>query len=467
MATDGTEESPPSFFKVVRFPSAPHLVLPIEFVKRHLEKIPKNAILKAAIGGNSWRLKVKKIGEDYCFSNGWEKLAKDVQFHSMDLFVAFLIDPFTFEVRFFDADGCEKNLQLSEGNEEEVDEVIADGEGGGDDDDDDGDEVIASENLCFQMVFSEKSHKDTMGLPKKFVEAAELENKRSVQMKDHEGKEWIMGLMAEKFNRRSLSSGWSLFREYYEISDGDILLFKFIKEEGVLSLAQVLKNNRARKQENKRNSGGNVEGVKRKRGRPFKRKRGRPRLEKPLNGGGVKVKIENELGPQEEVVKRKRGRPRLQKHHGGGGDVDVKIEDQSSPAVEVVKRKRGRPRVEKRGGDDGRGSGGGVRVKVEDGWGAEVEVVKRKRGRPRVEKGGGGGSGGGGSSGGVKVKIEDGDGSVVERKRERPPAVVEKGGGVEVKREVEEEVEEVAVAEEVEEVAVAVKRIRETPRVEK
>lgn len=427
MATDSSEEGPPTFFKVVRYPSAPHLALPTAFVKRYLEKIPKNPILKTATGENSWRLKIKKIGEDYCFSNGWEKLAKDAQLHIMDIVFASLIDAFTFEVSFFDANGHEKDLPLNNTNfsgdnedevmpdEEDDDEVMADEE-------DDGDEVMPNENLCFQKVISEKSHRYAMGLPKKFVEAAELENKTGITMKDHEGKEWIMGLMAEKYhNRRSLSSGWSLFRRYYKLSEGDICLFKFIKEEGVLSLAQVLKNNRARIQEigNRKETPAN-EGV--------KRKRGRPRLEKPRNGGGggVKVKIENESGPEAGVVKRKRGRPPLQKHRGGG--VDVKIEDQSGPEVEVVKRKRGRPRIEKHGG----GGNGGV-VKIEDVWGAEVEVevevVKRKRGRPRVEKDGGGG---------VKIKIEDGDGSMVKRKRGRP-AAVEKGG-VEVKTEAETEV---------------------------
>lgn len=375
MATDSSEEGPPTFFKVVRYPSAPHLALPTAFVKRYLEKIPKNPILKTATGENSWRLKIKKIGEDYCFSNGWEKLAKDAQLHIMDIVFASLIDAFTFEVSFFDANGHEKDLPLNNtsDNEDEVmpdeeddDEVMADEE-------DDGDEVMPNENLCFQKVISEKSHRYAMGLPKKFVEAAELENKTGITMKDHEGKEWIMGLMAEKYhNRRSLSSGWSLFRRYYKLSEGDICLFKFIKEEGVLSLAQVLKNNRARIQEigNRKETPAN-EGV--------KRKRGRPRLEKPRNGGGggVKVKIENESGPEAGVVKRKRGRPPLQKHRGGG--VDVKIEDQSGPEVEVVKRKRGRPRIEKHGG-------GGVKIKIEDGDGS---MVKRKRGRPAaVEKGG-------------------------------------------------------------------------------
>ncbi|XP_024994880.1 putative B3 domain-containing protein REM15 isoform X2 [Cynara cardunculus var. scolymus] len=389
MTTESSEEGPPSFFKVVRCPSAPHLALPTAFVKRYLEKIPKTPILKTATGESSWRLKIKKIGEDYCFSDGWEKLAKDAQLRIMDIVVVSLIDPFTFEVAFFDANGCDKDLPLNNtkfsGDADDVDEVMSDEE-------DDGDEVMPNENLCFQKVISEKSHRYTMTLPQKFVKAAELENRSGIRMKDHEGKEWIMGLLVEKYhNRHSLSSGWSLFRQYYNLSEGDICLFKFIKEEGVLSLAQVLKNKKAGKQENgnRKETPANMEGV--------KRKRGRPRVEKPGNGngGGVKVKSEDEA----EVIKRKRGRPPLQKHRDGG----VKIENQS----EVVKRKRGRPRVEgKIKIEDGDGDGDGdcdcdgdgsvVKIKVEKGGFSGVEVktetetevaaVKRKRGRPPLDR---------------------------------------------------------------------------------
>ncbi|XP_024994883.1 uncharacterized protein LOC112528161 isoform X5 [Cynara cardunculus var. scolymus] len=359
MTTESSEEGPPSFFKVVRCPSAPHLALPTAFVKRYLEKIPKTPILKTATGESSWRLKIKKIGEDYCFSDGWEKLAKDAQLRIMDIVVVSLIDPFTFEVAFFDANGCDKDLPLNNtkfsGDADDVDEVMSDEE-------DDGDEVMPNENLCFQKVISEKSHRYTMTLPQKFVKAAELENRSGIRMKDHEGKEWIMGLLVEKYhNRHSLSS------------------------------AQVLKNKKAGKQENgnRKETPANMEGV--------KRKRGRPRVEKPGNGngGGVKVKSEDEA----EVIKRKRGRPPLQKHRDGG----VKIENQS----EVVKRKRGRPRVEgKIKIEDGDGDGDGdcdcdgdgsvVKIKVEKGGFSGVEVktetetevaaVKRKRGRPPLDR---------------------------------------------------------------------------------
>lgn len=87
--------------------------LPIAFVRRYLHKIPKNTILKTATGEHSWRLKIKQIGEDYCFAHGWEKLAQDVQLATRDILVFWLVDSFTFQVSFFDEHGCEKDLPLT------------------------------------------------------------------------------------------------------------------------------------------------------------------------------------------------------------------------------------------------------------------------------------------------------------------------------------------------------------------
>ncbi|KAI3698933.1 hypothetical protein L2E82_42863 [Cichorium intybus] len=152
----------PSFFKVVRYPSAPHLSLPIAFVRRYLDKIPKNPTLKTATGEHSWRLTFKKIGEDYCFAHGWEKLAKDAELRIRDILVFWLIDSFTFQVSFFDEHGCDKDPPLNNTGDGDEDD-------GDYDDDDDDDVVTPDEDLYFQKVISLKNHKYYMVLPKKFL----------------------------------------------------------------------------------------------------------------------------------------------------------------------------------------------------------------------------------------------------------------------------------------------------------
>ncbi|KAM0002981.1 putative transcription factor B3-Domain family [Helianthus debilis subsp. tardiflorus] len=131
------DQSSPSFFKVIRHPSAAHLSLPNAFVRRYFEKIPKNPTLVTATGNHSWRMKFVKIGEDYCFAHGWEDLVNDVGLCSRDIVVFWLVDSFTFHVTFLGANGCEKHVPVIKTN------------------DDDGE--CHDKNLWFEKVFGRKS----------------------------------------------------------------------------------------------------------------------------------------------------------------------------------------------------------------------------------------------------------------------------------------------------------------------
>lgn len=84
--------------------------MPKAFVKRFIEKIPENPTLKTTTGEHSWKLKFVKIGDDYCFADGWDQLVEDAQLGSKDIVVFWLVDPSTFQVSFLDVDGCSKDL---------------------------------------------------------------------------------------------------------------------------------------------------------------------------------------------------------------------------------------------------------------------------------------------------------------------------------------------------------------------
>ncbi|KAM0058815.1 putative transcription factor B3-Domain family [Helianthus debilis subsp. tardiflorus] len=240
------QESTPSFFKVIRYPSADHLSLPNAFVRRYFEKIPKNPILVTATENHSWRMKFVKIGEDYCFAHGWEDLVNDVGLCIRDVVVFWLVDSFTFHVTFLGANGCEKHVPVTKTNDDDDDGECHDD----DDDDDDGDEeYVQDENLCFKKVIGPGSIR-YMLLPIKFVKAAGLDHKESVKVKDHEGKEWIMRITANKAMngsttlKYSLSAGWAMFRNHHKFSEGDVCLFKFDKQEGIINLTLEFKSKR-------------------------------------------------------------------------------------------------------------------------------------------------------------------------------------------------------------------------------
>ncbi|XP_071695392.1 uncharacterized protein [Rutidosis leptorrhynchoides] len=241
-------EGCPTFLKVIRYPSSPYLTLPKAFVKSFSERIPENATLKTETGEHSWKLKVEKNGEDYCFTNGWCKVVKEVQLCVKE-FVVFWIDN--------DDDDDDDDDEDVDHDNDDVDDVNVDDDDDGDDDDDDDDDDDEEEeeeeeeedgNLWFQKLIG-KSHKHIMWLPVKFVRAAGLESATTLKLKDHEGNEWMMDIKIDHGMRTQyrLSSGWSKFYNFHQLSEGDVCFFEFNKNEGILNLTKVLEKKNSKK----------------------------------------------------------------------------------------------------------------------------------------------------------------------------------------------------------------------------
>lgn len=57
-----------------------------------------------------WKVKIKKIGESYCFANGWSKVAKDAQLGLADFLIFELVNGSTFKMKIYTPNGCEKFL---------------------------------------------------------------------------------------------------------------------------------------------------------------------------------------------------------------------------------------------------------------------------------------------------------------------------------------------------------------------
>ncbi|XP_023746765.1 B3 domain-containing protein REM17 isoform X1 [Lactuca sativa] len=332
----------PSFFKIMLDCSATHLPLPTGFVRKHLENnIPENATLRSVNGGYSWRLKIKKDGDIYCFADGWKQVIEDTRLEFGDFIVFWLLGRSIFKFLIFGTNGCEKKFPL------EHDHIHDDEE---EDDDIDGD----AGDPCFTKVIPKKgkqkfalvrfgvisNHKFIIyndnnfclhqRFPLEFARLIRLTAGRTMSMKNLEGKEWPVRLLSEggHYTRYYLSKGWSEFLRDNDICEGDTCVFKYLRTEDKFCLAEITKK---RVQADRAMA---VEGLKRPRGRP------------------ARVVVEQPAG---KVLKRPRGRP---------------------PRVEVAVEKKVRPTEP----DEG------LKRKSVESKDGGVEMVKRPRGRPFKKK---------------------------------------------------------------------------------
>ncbi|CAI9266343.1 unnamed protein product [Lactuca saligna] len=420
----------PSFYKILLDRSAPRLDLPSAFIRRHLEnKIPENPILRSRNGGYKWRLKIKKEGEIYCFTDGWSDVVEDSDLGFGDFLVFWLVDESTFKFSIFSPNGCERDFpsqiqvenddhdeveeqeaekeeeevevedgveddeeeaaeaeeededededeeeEESDEEEEEEDDIFDDGgvdEEDAGDEDDDGDgggdvDVDGDNGDPYFMTIMSKSHTMSMRLPSEFARLARIDAERSVIMKNIDGQEWKIRLLSDS-KRYYLSAGWSEFRRVNELCEGDKCVFKFIKSEDKLCLARVTKKRVQSKQPPA------VEVLK---------KRSRGQLPPPRVEVQPKQSTGKAQAPVAEVLKRSSGKPPQPRVVVESKDDGREVVNEKQPAgkvraaAEVSKRPRGRPpRVDKKG-----------QSKKPADKAPAVEVSKRLRGRPpRVE----------------------------------------------------------------------------------
>lgn len=80
--------------------------IPPAFVKQFIKSVTKQAILKDHIG-RSWHVVLENLGEDLCFTTGWEGFVHDIALKSGD-FLIFKYDGDTFDFKIFGINGCKK-----------------------------------------------------------------------------------------------------------------------------------------------------------------------------------------------------------------------------------------------------------------------------------------------------------------------------------------------------------------------
>ncbi|XP_071916601.1 putative B3 domain-containing protein At5g66980 isoform X2 [Coffea arabica] len=107
----------PSFFKVLVHDSKSILRIPTLFVSRFEEILPQHALLKTK-SGETWPVKIVRIDERYCFTDGWPKFVNDLKLEIGDLLVFWLIIEArsSFKVAIYGIRGCEKEFNSAATN---------------------------------------------------------------------------------------------------------------------------------------------------------------------------------------------------------------------------------------------------------------------------------------------------------------------------------------------------------------
>ncbi|GJU90796.1 retrotransposon protein, putative, ty1-copia subclass [Tanacetum coccineum] len=168
---------------------------------------------------------IKKIGESYCFANGWSNVVKDAELGIADFLIFELVNETTFKMKIYTPDGCEKFLIPRNHVKHRSD-------------DHDGDDP------SFVSIISNKSHKSVLRLPENFVGLPGIDREGTIMMKNLAGKEWRIGIRLDKSyltEHYYLSTGWCKFRRYNKLSEGDKCVFKYIRSESKLCLTKVTK----------------------------------------------------------------------------------------------------------------------------------------------------------------------------------------------------------------------------------
>ncbi|CAL5326294.1 unnamed protein product [Camellia sinensis] len=249
-----------SFFKVLIGDFANKLRIPPAFVAKMEGELPKNALIEAKSGEQSWEVKIQQIGDEHCFTHrGWEKLVNDNHLRFGDFVVFRLISDSMFHIVTYGPSGCEKELNPSikkipqnpfmsrntrsrksmdspshpYGRRSSRGEVEARGWSAS----------AKPTHLSFLMVLK-KYNKSRLTVPKAFAVESGIGRKKVVVLKNKKGQLWAVDicLRPPPYRTVDFTAGWPDFRVANNIEIGDTCLFKFIPSSGNVIHVEVQRN---------------------------------------------------------------------------------------------------------------------------------------------------------------------------------------------------------------------------------
>lgn len=246
-----------SFYKLLVTPDFDsQLRLPPQFVKDHAEILPRKATLRIE-SGESWIVKIERIGQHRFFTEGWEKFSKDVDLKFQQFMLFWFDGESGFRVSVYGMSGCERKLSVCNTGGSENSEQHGDEQGdftvkseSGDEDDANIDEkrdFRAGKRWRFRAKL--KKHNETeLEVPRDFAEATGIaEDGRIFLLTRHpKPKKWPVFVTARRQDKDpsfAMTVGWNDFLVGSKVCIESMILFEFLSnKDNIIIEAKVVKN---------------------------------------------------------------------------------------------------------------------------------------------------------------------------------------------------------------------------------
>ncbi|KAK6129046.1 hypothetical protein DH2020_037207 [Rehmannia glutinosa] len=251
-------KSRPSFFKVMIKDFTSHMQLPPAFVRKYGEILPEITKLRTSSGG-TWNVDLEKIDEEnYWFTRGWTKFAKDVGVKLGEFLVFwFNIGKSTFDVSIYGTTGCERQIsgsnspiEASDGtpaniysktevNNKKSSAYVVEKEAEGSDGTQEQDYTSEEAHPQFKLRLK-KHHRSRVTIHKEFAVAAGLTSKEALVLQ-YPPKQRCWPVMLQQvpilsWFRLDISRGWSEFRRTNGLVYEKTYLFEYIPDKNVIQI---------------------------------------------------------------------------------------------------------------------------------------------------------------------------------------------------------------------------------------
>lgn len=250
-----------SFYKLLVTPDFDsQLRLPPQFVKDHAKILPSKAWLRIE-SGESWIVKIERIGHHRFFTEGWEKFSRDVDLE-FNQFMLFWFDGESgFRVSVYGMSGCVRELSVrntgggSENSEHHENEHARTGDYAAKLESGDEDDSKIVEERGFRVgrqwkfrATLKKHHETELEVPGDFAKATGIaENGRIFLLTHHpKSKKWPVFVTTRRQDKDptfAMTVGWNDFLVGCKVGVGSMILFEFLSnKDNIIIEAKVVKN---------------------------------------------------------------------------------------------------------------------------------------------------------------------------------------------------------------------------------
>ncbi|CAA0832760.1 B3 domain-containing protein [Striga hermonthica] len=205
------------------------LRLPPQFVKDHDEDLSEKVELFTE-SGDSWTVKIERIGPDRYFTDGWSRFAEDYNLKSMEFLVFRLTGRSKFEVLVYDISGCHKELHFLDDHEDDYETDDQSGFCG------------EGQNWKFVKKLT-REHTSELEIPRDFAEGCGIATNRKLKLRmGKKGRKWSIHLTAKKHGALALRWGWNEFLTGNNIFTKSTISFTYVGGPSNVIEAEVVKN---------------------------------------------------------------------------------------------------------------------------------------------------------------------------------------------------------------------------------